>query len=63
VRDDVDVIVAAELAGYRFSRSETDTGQQVWSWTRADGSGPSFLTRRAAIDAMVDLLARSRARH
>ena len=47
----------ASLAGWTLVQRETDLGQLVWSWTRADCEepGPQFLTRREAMDFMREL--------
>jgi hypothetical protein len=54
-----EVIAAAKLVGRSLRQSEADTGQLVWSWSRADGTGPVFLTRRVALTWMADVLERS----
>jgi hypothetical protein len=53
------IIEAAREAGRSLLRSEADTGQVIWSWSRSDGTGPMFLTRRVALTWMADVLERS----
>jgi hypothetical protein len=53
-----EVIEAARRAGRSLTHYEADTGQQIWSWSRSDGTGPLFLTRRAAITWMAEVLER-----
>ena len=53
------VVEAAREAGRSLTQSEADTGQVVWSWSRSDGTGPLFLTRRAALTWMAELLERN----
>jgi hypothetical protein len=55
-----ELVDAARRAGHTLSAGEADTGQTIWSWSRSDGTGPAFLTRRAALSWMADLLERSR---
>ena len=51
------LIRSALAAGCSLRRAEAaDTGQVVWSWVRDDGTGPAFLTRRAALDWMAAVL-------
>jgi hypothetical protein len=53
-----EVIEFARRMGRSLRETEADTGQQLWSWSRADGTGPLFLTRRVAMDWMAELLER-----
>jgi hypothetical protein len=53
------IVDAARAVGRSLVQLETDTGQVVWSWSRADGTGPLFLTRRVALTWMADLLERA----
>jgi hypothetical protein len=50
---------AMDAAGRSLTHYEADTGQQVWSWSRSDGTGPLFLSRRAALTWMAELLERT----
>jgi len=52
------VIEAARRSGRTLEQHEADTGQVVWQWSRSDGTGPLFLTRRAALTWMADALRR-----
>ena len=53
-----EVIEAARGTGRSLRQYEADTGQMVWSWMRSDGTGPLFLTRRAALTWMAEVLER-----
>ena len=57
-RWDAAVIEAAHGTGRSLRQYEADTGQMVWSWMRSDGTGPLFLTRRAALTWMAEVLER-----
>jgi hypothetical protein len=48
---------AAEI-GFCLVQYETDMGQLVFEWRRADDPGPQFLTRHLALLWMVDWLER-----
>ncbi len=50
------IIESARQAGHSLSCAEADTGQVIWSWSRSDGTGPLFLTRRVALSWMADEL-------
>ena len=56
---EADIIERARRAGRSLSRAEADTGQEIWSWSREDGTGPMFLTRRVALTWMANLLERA----
>ena len=51
-----EIVEAARKAGHCLRTADADTGQTVWSWSRSDGIGPVFLTRRAALSWMADML-------
>ena len=55
-----EIVEVARQAGHCLRTADADTGQTVWSWSRSDGSGPVFLTRRAALNWMADQLEDSR---
>jgi hypothetical protein len=55
---EAEVIDAARGAGRSLTKGEADTGEVIWSWSRADGSGPLFLTRRSALTWMAEFLER-----
>jgi hypothetical protein len=57
-RWEAEVIEAARGTGRSLRQYEADTGQMVWSWMRSDGTGPLFLTRRAALTWMAEVLER-----
>jgi hypothetical protein len=56
---DAEVVAAARAAGRDLVQFETDTGELVWSWSRADGTGPVFLERRLALTWMAAVLERA----
>ena len=58
---EAEIIEAARRAGRSLRRAEADTGQVIWSWSRSDGTGPMFLTRRVAFNWMADLIERGEA--
>ena len=55
---EAEIIEAARQGGRSLRRAEADTGQVIWSWSRSDGTGPMFLTRRVAFTWMADLIER-----
>lgn len=55
---DAEIIEAARRSGRSLEQHEADTGQIVWQWSRSDGTGPLFLTRRAALTWMADAIRR-----
>jgi hypothetical protein len=57
-RWETEVLAAARGTGRSLREYEADTGQMVWSWMRSDGTGPLFLTRRAALTWMAEVLER-----
>ncbi|MCU1465097.1 MAG: hypothetical protein JWM72_1025 [Actinomycetia bacterium] len=59
VLDDEVVITRAGHAGFRLVQYETETGQTIWEWRRANEPRPQFVTRRVAIHWMAQLLERS----
>jgi hypothetical protein len=60
---EAEVIEVARGSGRSLRRAEADTGQIIWSWSRSDGTGPMFLTRRGALTWMADLIGRGETQH
>lgn len=60
---EAEIIEAARRAGRSLRKAEADTGQIIWSWSRSDGTGPMFLTRRIALTWMADLIERGETQH